>query len=368
MLPRFYVPSADAVRVPEASLRRTVTEIFIACDVPPEPAADGADVLVMADLRGVESHGVSNMVRAYVNAFRAGQLNPRPHLTVVRETAGTAVLDGDRGLGLLLGKAAMQSAIDKARRTGAGVVTMRNSGHLGPVGHFALQAARQDMVGVCLTSTGPQVLPTFGAEPRFGTNPISFAAPAKEEPVLFYDAATSTVATNKLGLARRVGATLAPGWIATPDGVPIMAEGPVPPLDGYAPGVVSLLPLGSTREMGSHKGYGLALMVEVLTTLLSGSTPTMLHEERRQAHHYFAAYDIAAFVEVETFKETMDRMLRTLRDTPPAPGHDRVLYPGLLEHETELERRTHGIPLHREVVDWFQSCTAEMGLAPLETI
>lgn len=367
MLPRFHVPPSAAIRVPEAALRRTVTEIFVACDVPPEPAADGADVLVMADLRGVESHGVSNMVQAYVNAFRSGQLNPRPNMAVVRESAGTATIDGDRGLGLLLGKAAMQIAIDKARRTGAGVVTMRNSGHLGPVGHFALQAAHQEMVGVCLTSTGPQVLPTFGAVPRFGTNPISFAAPARDEPVLFYDAATSTVATNKLGLARRVGATLAPGWIADPNGVPIMEESPVPPLEGYTPGVVSLLPLGGTRESGSHKGYGLALMVEVLTTLLSGSTPTMLNEERRQAHHYFAAYDIAAFTDVAWFKDTMDRMLRTLRETPPAPGHDRVLYPGLFEHETEIERRANGIPLHREVVEWFNRCTAEMGLAPLET-
>jgi LDH2 family malate/lactate/ureidoglycolate dehydrogenase len=368
MLERFRVPPAEAVRVPYEALCQTVTEIFVACGVPSQEAAAGADVLATADLRGVESHGVSNSLRYYVSAFRAGDLNPRPCWTIDRETAGTATIDGDRGLGVLQGTAAMQLAIDKARRAGVGVVTMRNSGHLGAVGHFAMQAADQDMVGVCLTSTSPQVLPTFGAVPRFGTNPISFAAPAKREPVLFYDAATSTIATNKIGLARRVGAPLAPGWIADPAGTPVMAEGPVPEGEGVRMSGHQLLPLGSTREMGSHKGYGLALMVEVMTTMLAGSIPTMIDDVRPMAHHYFAAYDVAAFTDLDAFKETMDQMLQTLAATPPAPGHDRVIYPGLIEHETAIERRANGIPLHREVVAWFDSCTEELGLVRLERL
>jgi LDH2 family malate/lactate/ureidoglycolate dehydrogenase len=204
--------------------------------------------------------------------------------------------------------------------------------------------------------------------PRFGTNPISFAAPAKREPPLLYDAATSAIAGNKVALARRVGAALAPGWIADADGTPIMDERTVAPGEGYAAGGLQLLPLGGTREQGSHKGYGLALLVEVLTTLLAGSVPTMVHDERPMAHHHFAAYDVASFTDVEAFKETMDEMLRTLTATPPAPGHDRVVYPGLIEHETVLERRAHGIPLHREVVDWFNRCTDELGVATLETL
>jgi L-2-hydroxycarboxylate dehydrogenase (NAD+) len=368
MLERFKVPHADAVRVSEAALRRTVTDIFVACGVPADAAAGGADVLVMTDLRGVETHGVSNMMRAYVAWFREGYLNPTPRATVVRETAGTATIDGDRGLGVLQGTAAMQLAIAKARQTGVGVVTMRNSGHLGAVGHFALQAAQQDLVGVCLTATGVVVVPTFGAVPRLGTNPLAIAAPAKSAPSLLFDAATSTIAANKVALARRVGAIMEPGWIAGPDGAPLQGEYRPAPGDGYALGDYHLLPLGGTREQGSHKGYGLGLMVEVLATLLAGDLPNMLDDARSLACHHFAAYDIAAFGDVEAFKETMDRMLQTLARTPPAPGHERVVYPGLPEHETALDRRANGIPLHREVIDWFDRCTEELAVAPLETL
>jgi L-2-hydroxycarboxylate dehydrogenase (NAD+) len=368
MLERFRVPQVDAVRVAEAALRRTVTDVFAACGVPVDVAAGGADVLVSADLRGVETHGVSNMLRTYVTWFKNGTLNPDPHATIVHEAPGTATIDGDRGLGVLQGTQAMQLAIDKARQTGVGVVTMRNSGHLGPVGHFAMQAARQDMVGICLTAMSVLVVPTFGALPRLGTNPISIAAPTRHEPYLLYDAATSAIAGNKISLARRVGATMAPGWIADADGTPVMDERKLAPGDHYAGTTFSLLPLGSTREQGSHKGYGLGLMVEVLTTMLAGAVPTMLEDNSPLARHHFAAYNIAAFGDVDTFKETMDRMLRLLRETPPAPGHDRVIYPGLTEHEAEIERRANGIPLHREVIDWFNRCTDEFGLARLETL
>jgi LDH2 family malate/lactate/ureidoglycolate dehydrogenase len=231
-----------------------------------------------------------------------------------------------------------------------------------------MQAARQDLVGVSMTAMSLLVVPTFGAAPRLGTNPIAIAAPAASEPYLLYDAATSTIAGNKVGLARRVGATMEPGWIAAPDGTPIMEQHPVVPGDRYALGAYNLLPLGGTREQGSHKGYGLALMVEVLTTLLAGAIPNMLEEQHPLGRHHFAAYDIAAFGEVGAFKETMDRILRTLRQTPPAPGHDRVVYPGLSEHETELDRRVNGIPLHREVIDWFGACTEELGVARLATM
>jgi LDH2 family malate/lactate/ureidoglycolate dehydrogenase len=231
-----------------------------------------------------------------------------------------------------------------------------------------MQAAQQDMVGLCLTAMNVLVLPTFGAAPRLGTNPISFAAPAKSAPFLLYDAATSTIAGNKIGLARRVGANLEPSWISEPDGTPIMEVRPVSKGEMYALGASSLLPLGGTREQGSHKGYGLGLMVEVLATLLAGGIPGMLEDEQPLARHHFAAYNIAAFTDLDEFKETMDRMLETLTATPPAPGHERVIYPGLAEHETEIERRANGIPLHREVVDWFNRCTEKLGVARLETM
>ncbi len=211
MLERFKVPHEDEVRVPEDSLRETVRAIFLKMGTSDEDAAEGADVLTMTDLRGVETHGVSNMLRSYVAAYNDGTLNPRPNLRVVRESASTATIDADAGLGIIVSPKAMRIAIEKARTNGIGVVTMSNVGHMGAVGHHAMLAAEEDMVGMCMTVGHTLVLPTFGAEPRFCTNPISIAAPAKNEPAVLFDAATSAIAGNKIGLARRVGADLMPG-------------------------------------------------------------------------------------------------------------------------------------------------------------
>ena len=367
MLERFRVPAADEVPVHEDALRQTVADLFRAVGVPDGEAAVGAQVLVMTDLRGVETHGVSNMLRQYVEWLRTGALNPTPQVTVVSEMASAATLDGDRGLGVIQGTASMQRAIDKAKQTGVGVVTMRNSGHLGAVGHFAMQAAEQGMVGVCMTAMSVLVVPTFGAAPRLGTNPIAIAAPAGDQAPFLFDAATSTIAGNKIRLARRVGANMEPGWIAAPDGTPIMDEMPVPDGEMYRMGDFNLLPLGGTREQGSHKGYGLGLMVEVLTTLLAGAVPGMLDPQPPLARHHFAAYNIDAFGDLAQFTGTMDSMLQLLTETPTAPGYDRVLYPGLPEAESIERRREMGIPLHREVIEWFNSACDDLGVSRLVT-
>ena len=172
MLERFKVPKHDEVRVAEGSLRRAVTSIFEKMDVSLDDASEGADVLVTADLRGVETHGVSNMLRMYVDLYNAGALNPKPNWRVVRESLGTATIDADRGLGILMGRRAMEMAMDKARQVGFGVVTMHNSGHMGPIGHFAMLAAQQDMVGMCAVAAGTGIVPTYASEPRFGDRMI----------------------------------------------------------------------------------------------------------------------------------------------------------------------------------------------------
>jgi L-2-hydroxycarboxylate dehydrogenase (NAD+) len=362
MLDRFKVPLADQVHVSEAALRQTVAAIFEKCNLTPEDAAIGADVLVTTDLRGVESHGVSNMLRSYVQSYQNGNYNPRPNWRIVRESPSTATIDGDGGLGVILGPKAMRIAIDKAKAVGVGIVTMYNGRHLGAVGHHAMLAAQEDMVGMCMTATQPSVVPTFGAQTRLGTNPIAIAAPAKQQPSILFDVATSAVAGNKIGLATRVGSNLLPGWVADTEGNPIMEETPVRPRGQYFQ-----LPLGATRELGSHKGYGLALMVETLCTMLSGTLPFGLERDTGYKH-FFAAYNIAAFTDVDTFKENMDQMLEWLRETQPAAGQERVLYPGLLEYEEERERREHGIPLHKEVIQWFEKITSELGVPPLQTL
>ena len=177
MLERFKVPIEDQVRVPHDSLHRTVAAIFEKVGVMPNDAAVGADVLVSTDLRGVETHGVSNMLRKYVQQYNEGSLNARPDWRVVREAPGIATIDADKGLAVILGPMAMGMAIAKAKKVGVGVINMYNAGHSGGIGHHAMLAAKEDMVGVCMTAAGVLVAPTFGAEGRLGTNPIAIAAP-----------------------------------------------------------------------------------------------------------------------------------------------------------------------------------------------
>jgi LDH2 family malate/lactate/ureidoglycolate dehydrogenase len=362
MLERFHVPTEEEIRVSECALRSTVEAIFMAFDVPEDDAHQAADVLLYADLRGVETHGVSNMLRVYVHQYQAGELNPRPELTILRESPSTAALDGGNALGIIQGPKAMRMAIEKARATGAGIVTLRNVGHTGAVGYHAMLAADQDMIGVSLTAGGRLVAPTFGAEPRMGTNPIAVAAPTRNRPRFLFDAATSAVAGNKLTIAQRLGVTLHPGWIASWNGTPIMEETLLP-----ASGEFIQLPLGSTREMGSHKGYGLSLVNEILCGVL-GSAPISMVDGKWGSKQFLAAYDIAAFCDPDEFKDSLDAMLDVLLETPPAPGHERVIYPGVAEQE-ELEKRNRaGIPLHLEVIDWFNATTDELGIARLETL
>ena len=354
MLERFKVPKDIAILVQEKDIRGTVEDIFQKLGMPEEHAVEAADVLVLADLRAVETHGVSNMLRLYVDQFGTGHVNPRPQMKVVREAPACATLDGDRGLGCALGPQAMRIAIEKAEKCGVGAVVMTNGRHYGMAAYYAMQALEHDMIGLSMTVGGTVMAPTWGAKPMLGANPIGIAAPGRNEPPFVFDASTTSVAGNKVQLARRLGQPLLPGWIAKGDGTPIMEEVP-PPEDWWDS---MLLPLGGTREIGSHKGYGLSLMVDVLSGVLSGTGPGLMN--KGVASHHFLAYKIDAFVDVDWFKDTMDVYLKALKETPPAPGHDRVLYAGLPEHEDYHDRIENGIPLHPEVVEWFRSICSEL--------
>ncbi|MBI4306369.1 MAG: Ldh family oxidoreductase [Chloroflexi bacterium] len=359
LLEHFQVPDDIAVRVKPANLRSTIEQVFQKMGIPKEDAVTAADVLMFADLKGVDTHGVSNMLRAYVQGYNEKRLNPRPKMRIVKETETTAVVDGDGGLGIITCPQAMDIAIEKARKYGMGAVTIRNSGHAGAVGYHAMMAAKQDMIGWAMTAGGNAMVPTFGAEPRLGTNPIAFSAPASKEPFFLFDAATTTIAGNKIGLLRRLGRPLEPGWVSHPDGTPDMRGGQEPE---FAAGSVRYqLPLGSTRELGSHKGFSLAVIVDILCGVLSGAAG-FDRADRSRRGHFVAAYRIDAFVPIDEFKKNMDGFLRTLRETRPAPGHDRVVYAGLSEYETEQKRSKLGIPLHPEVIEWFKGACAELGI------
>ena len=216
----------------------------------------------------------------------------------------------------------MEIAIQKAKSVGVGMVTMGNARHLGMASYHSMMALEHDMIGVCMTSCPPLVVPTFGAEPRLGTNPIAVAVPAKNEPPFVFDAATSSVAGNKVHIARRLGVKMEPGWLADQDGDPIMEE--IDPPEQFA-----LLPLGSTRELGSHKGYGFSCIVDILAGVLTGVGYGAV-PGRPNFGHYVAAYSIDAFTDVDSFKEMMDEWLRMLKSTKPAPATTGSWWPGNL--------------------------------------
>ena len=354
MLERFKVPEADQVVVPEPQMRDATHAIFEAMGLTEDDAALATDVLMFNDLRGVETHGVSNMLRAYVAGYRNGTLKARAEITTGRETETTALIDGGGALGLHIAPHAMDIAVEKASKYGLGAVCVTGVGHMGGTGYHAMRALPHDMIGVAMSSSGRVVMvPTFGAEPRLGTNPIAWAAPAGEMAPFMIDIGTTQIANNKLRLAQRVGAQVEPGWLARMDGTPIMERVDVPD-ESY------MLPLGGVREQGSHKGYGLGAVVDIMCSSLSGLGPGFV---ALVPGFHLLAYRIDAFIDTADFKASMDEFLRGLADTKPAPGHDRVVYPGLMEAEEEAVRREQGVPYHTEVIEWFRGIEQELGLS-----
>ncbi len=353
MLEQFQMAHEDELRVDQQDMRDSVVDIFRAFGMRQDHAERSADVLLYADLRGIDSHGVSNMLRVYVDWMRDGTINMSPNWRTLRDNVATRTLDSDKAHGGIIGPHAMEVAIEKAKACGVGVVNVYNGGHYGAAAYTAAMALEHDMIGVSMTSGGLAMTPTHGAESLVGLNPIGFAAPAATEPPFIFDASMSGVAGNKVRMAKRLGRGVLPGWIADEDGAPIMDEREIP--DGFMH-----LPLGGTREIGSHKGLGLAMMIEVLTSTLSGAAAGP--DRRARQSHHFIAYSLESFSDADTFKADMDVYLRRLKNAKTAPNEERVRYAGLLAHETEIERRARGIPYHREVIDWFKGITAELKL------
>ena len=363
MLERFHVPEEDEIRVNSEKLRKTAEQIFIKCGMTFSNSKIATDVLLSADIRGVDTHGVSNMLRNYVLYLSEGSAKANPEWKIVRETESCATIDCDEGLGLVVAPQAMNIAIEKAKKTGVGLVSMGNGRHLGMAGYHAMMALEHDMIGTCMTSSTTNVVPTHAAKAGLGTNPIAVAAPALNKAPFVFDAATSAIATNKVRVAQRLGVPLAAGWITDENGNPIMEETPLD-IKEDPDKVNNLLqtPVGATRELGSHKGYSLGMVVDILGSILNGSLAGPLRTMKQHQNHFVAAYSIEAFTNVQKFKEMMDEYLQALEDLPPVQGQERVLYAGLMEYETEAERKNIGIPLHPEVINWFKNICSELEL------
>ncbi len=352
------VQEDQAIRVNHEKLQSLLTRIFARFGLREEDAAVCADVLVLADLRGVDSHGVSNAVKnIYVPALKDGRINPKPTVRVVKENATTAVVDGDKGMGMIAGVYSMNLAIKKARETGVGMVTTTNSKHYGMAGYYAMMALPHDMIGWSMTNSGPSVVPLWGREAMLGTNPIAIAAPTKNEVPFVFDVATSTVAAQKVAVAGILGVQIPEGWAVDKEGTP--TTNPLAARESRM-----LLPLGATREQGGHKGYGLAVIVDIFCGILSGAGYSKELTERQQVGHFFGAFDIGAFRQLDEFKEHMDKMVRALGATPTTEGHDRVYVAGEPDYESEVERRKNGIPLHKDVVAYLRDLAREMDVDP----
>lgn len=350
---RFTVPDSIAERVPEVTMRHTVEGIFRTQGLSESDAAQAADTLLYADLRGIDSHGVSNMFPIYMHWFSQGLINPTAEPAVIREAAAVATIDDRAGLGLATGPKAMDLAIAKAEQCGIGAVSVTNGRHYGAAGYHAHRAVPHAMIGVSMTIGGLMVVPTFGSKPMVGLNPIAVAVTGGRHPDFVFDASMSSVAGNKIRIAQRLGATVLPGWISDGQGNPILSESPVPE-EWW------MLPTGGVRDGGSHKGYSLAMMVDVLCGVLGGDPPGFVRPPGDVSHH-FLAYKIDAFCDVDEFTDHMEMFLTGLVETPPAEDHDRVVYAGLVASETEADRRENGIPYHPDVVRYFRDTAAEVG-------
>jgi L-2-hydroxycarboxylate dehydrogenase (NAD+) len=342
--------------VDHQKLTHFVAACFERLGVPHQDAQIAAKVLVMADLRGVDTHGVIrfNPKSWYVKWLRDGEMNPQPDIRVVSETSSSTLLDGDRGIGMVIGHHAMEVAIRKAAQTGIGMVGVRNSRHFGMSAYYAMRALPHDMIGIAMTNASRQVVPTFGKDARFGTNPLCLAAPAFEELPFVLDMATTTAAAGKLEVAARRGQPIPPGW-ALNEAADVTCD------PRAAQKARRLLPLGGTREGGSHKGYGLAIMVEVLCGVLTG-TITALNANQDPRGHFFSAIRIDAFRPAQEFKRDMDRLIRELKSTPPGEGRKRVYVAGEIEFETARERTEHGIPLLYSVLQGLREVSEQLSV------
>jgi LDH2 family malate/lactate/ureidoglycolate dehydrogenase len=351
---------------PIDALKDFASKVFMHFGVPKGDAELAADVLVRSDLRGIDSHGVARL-HTYYDMLAMGRINPKPNVKIIREKASAATVDGDNGLGLIVGPKANEIAMEKAEQCGSGWVSVCNSNHFGIAGYYPLKALERDLIGWAMTNSTKLVAPLWGAERMLGTNPIAVAFPGNEEPPIVIDMATSAVAYGKIEMALRKKTEIPRGWIVDKEGSP--TTDPQDMIDGGAQ-----LPLGSERDMGGHKGYALAAMVDILCCVLSGANwgpfapPFALRQEiptrsvGKGIGHFFGAMQIDAFIDKDEFKKQIDEWIRVFRKTPPAPGTNGPLIPGDPEREAEAIRSKEGIPLIKPVVDDLVDISRKTGI------
>lgn len=350
------VSTEERARISMDALGDFYIRAFSRAGLPQVDAETVSRILIGADIHGIESHGAP-LAHSYIRRLRNGAINPRPKIRVVSEFPGTLTLDGDGGIGPVVATYAMRQAIEKARENGVSTVTVRNSNHFAATCNYPLMAVAEGLAGMAMTTTSPSVIPTFGAAPLLGTNPIAIAFPGgnTEKPFLI-DMSTSVVASGKVGVHRREGKPLPEGWSYDADMQPTTD----PQAARY------LNTLGGDREHGSQKGYGLSVTVDLFCGLLSGGrySKQVLRSDTEPlgSAHMFSVWRIDAFVPVEEYAARFDEYIQMLHNCPPSSGHARVLAPGDPEWIAEDDRRANGIPLNPLVLADLHALAAELDI------
>jgi len=338
-----------------------VVRFFTKLKVPHEDAETAAEVLLAADLRGVDSHGIIRLNTYYGDRLRKGLIDPLTPVTVLNETAVSLALSAGNGLGMVVGKRAMLNCIEKARQSGMAMVTVRNSNHYGIAGYYAMMALQYDMIGISYTNSQPLVAPTYGRKALVGTNPIAVAVPTAHERPYVLDMATSIVPIGRVTVYDKAGKPIPEGWGIDSEGR--VTTNPSAVLKGGA-----LMPLGGTDILRGYKGYGLGMMVDIFSGVLSGSAflGEVGHPKDENpasnVGHFFAAIRPDIFRPLDEFKASMDAMIRQLKESPKAAGQERIYIPGEKEFERTERNISEGVPLLVPVVEGLKEAGAQLGV------
>ena len=340
----------NVILIPVETLKSFMKDVFVKLGVPEDEAEICRDILIASDLRGIDSHGVGRL-KMYYDRIKDGIQFTKTQFEIIKETATTATVDGDHGMGHVISYKAMRMAMDKAKEYGLGSVAVRNSTHYGIAGYYVIMATKEDMMGLTVTNARPSIAPTFGVEPMLGTNPVTFGAPSDMEFPFVIDCATSISQRGKIEYLDRAGKPTPAGWAIDQEGKPHTNTKQL--LKDLVSRTAALLPLGGAGEtMGGHKGYGYATMVEILSASLQGGSYMRallgLDEHGKKIPyklgHFFLAIDIEHFIDVDTCKRITGEIMRELQNSKKMPGHDRIYVAGEKEYEMEKIRIKEGIP------------------------
>jgi len=351
------------------TLENFVVDVFKGVGVPEEEAKICADVLITADKRGIDSHGIGRLKTFYYDRIRAGIQSPKTNIEIVKNSPTTAVVDGHNGMGMVISKKSMALAIEKAKKMGLGMVAVRNSTHYGIAGYYVLMAIEAGMIGISGTNARPSIAPTFGVENMLGTNPLTFGMPSNEEFPFVLDCATSIAQRGKIELYDRAGKDIPPGWVIDEEGNTRTDTHQI--LQDLTTGKAALTPLGGIgEETAGYKGYGYATVVEILSAALQNGKYLKMLSGMQDGQavpinlgHFFIAINISAFTELESFKKITGGILGALRASKKAPGENRIYTAGEKEHLAWLDRKDKGAPINKNLQQQILAIKEDLGLS-----